>query len=201
MLRLYYTPVACSLSPNIALREAGLPFELDRIDLKTKKAASGKNYLDVNPKGYVPALELDDGRVITEGVAIVQYIADQAPESGLAPPAGTFERVRLQEWLNFIATELHKGMAPAYSPLASDELKQVTRERVGSRLAFLGKQLEGKRYLLGDRFSIADGYAFYAMRLWQRVTKADLPEGLSAYYARIAERPAVKAALAAEGLT
>jgi glutathione S-transferase len=202
MLKLYYAPGACSISPHVALREAGLPFELVRVDFQAgRKLPDGRSFLDVNPKGYVPALGLDDGQVITEGVAIVQYVADLKPEAGLAPPPGTFERVRLQEWLNFIATELHKGISPLFSDKASDEYKAFIRQRVGSRLDFLAKSLEGKKYILGDRFSVADGYALYALRAWKRVGGGELPGGLASYYGRIVERPAVKAALEAENLT
>jgi glutathione S-transferase len=200
MLKLYYAPGACSLSPHIALREAGLEFTLDRVDFgEGRKTSSGKSYFEVNPKGYVPALELADGELITEGAVIVQYIADLKPEAGLAPPAGTLARVRLQEWLNFIATELHKGLSPLFSSVASDAHKQATRERVAGRLAVMAKKLDGKPWLMGEQFSVADGYAFYCLRTWERLTGVE-PPGLSAYQARIASRPAVQAALVAEGL-
>jgi glutathione S-transferase len=202
MLKLYYAPGACSISPHIALREADVPFTLEKVDFKAgKKLSDGRAFLEINPKGYVPALGLDDGQVLTEGVAIVQYVADLKPESGLAPPPGTLERVRLQEWLNFIATELHKGLAPLLSPLASEEFKQATREKVASRLDFVAKGLVGRAFLLGERFTVADGYALYALRAWKRFVKADLPPGLGDYHARIEARPAVKTALQAEGLS
>ncbi|XYI03931.1 glutathione transferase GstA [Sorangium sp. So ce1128] len=202
MFRLYYAPHACSIAVHIALREAGLPFELDQVDfMQGKTTQSGKNLTDISPKGQVPALLLPDGNVLTEGAVIMQYIADQKPEVELAPPAGTFERTRLQEWLNFAATELHKGLSPLFSPLISDEYRQAVKEKVGARFAFLASNLEGKRYLFGDRFTVVDGYIFYSIRTWRRLTKADLPRGLDEYYARIAERPHVKAALEAEGLT
>jgi glutathione S-transferase len=200
MLKLYYARLACSISPHIALREAGLPFELVRVDFKSgKKLPDGSDYGKVNPKGYVPALMLDDGEVLTEGVAIIQYIADLKPESGLAPPPASFERVRLQEWLNFIATELHKGLGLLFSNLASEELKKAATEKLASRLAFLARGIGDKPYLFGDRFSVADGYAFYVIRTWNRVVKRELPAGLTAYHDRIAARPAVQAALVAEG--
>ncbi len=199
MLKLYYTPGACSLSPHIALREAGLPFELHKVDIRAKKVDGGGDYLAVNPKGYVPALVLDGGEVLTEGVAIVQWIADQKPEAKLAPPAGTMERTRLQEWLNFIATELHKGMSPLYAPTATEEFKNALRERLTGRFAVLAKGA-GSGWLMGDRFSVADGYALYTIRSWQRFANAELPADLAAYRDRVADRPAVKAALEAEGL-
>ena len=202
MLKLIYAPGACSLSPHIAFREAGIPFELEKVDfMRGKTLASGGTLSDVNPKGYVPALLLDDGQLLTEGAVLVQYIADMRPESGLAPKNGTFERVRLQEWLNFLATELHKGLGPLFSKDVVDPSRQQVIDKVKGRLAFLAKSLEGKTYLLGDTFTVADGYAFYNLRAWQRSLKQELPEGLVAYYHRIAERPAVRAALEAEGLT
>jgi glutathione S-transferase len=202
MLKLYYASGACSISPHIALREAGLPFSLERVDFKAgKKLENGDDFTTtVNPKGYVPALGLPDGKVLTEGVAIVQYIADQKPESGLAPPAGTWARVELTEWLNFISTELHKGLSPVFSAQASDEYKQAAKDKVASRLKFIAHHLTDKQYLLGDRFSVADGYLFYVLRSWQRFLKQELPDGLSGYYARLAERPSVKESLDAEGI-
>ena len=201
-MKLYYVPQACSISPHIALREAGLKFDLDQLDPRTKKTAGGEDFMVVNPKGYVPALRLDDGAVLTEGQVIVQYIADQKPESGLAPPAGTMARVRLQEWLNYVATELHKGMSPLGSPKAGDEYKEMVKERVRTRLEYMGRHLEGRQYLVGDKFTVADGYAFYALRSWQNRTQADLAEWpfLAQYYDRLGTRPAVQETLEAEGL-
>ena len=202
MLKLYYSPGACSLSPHIALRELGIPFDLEKVDLREKKTASGADYRTINPKGYVPALALDDGRVLTEGVAIIQYLADLAPELHLAPPSGTFERVRFWEWLNFIATELHKGVSPLYRPQATEDLKQFLRERVAQRLAFMGHHLEKNTFLMGERFTVADGYAYYTLRTWTGFLKGELPtQSLVAYFARIGERPSVKAALTAEGFS
>lgn len=205
MLRLYFSPGACSLSPHIALREADLPFELVRVDLRAKLTADGADFRAVNPKGYVPALDLGDGRVLTEGVAIVQWIADQRPDRRLAPQPGSFERYRLQEWLNFIATELHKGMSPLYSQAANEEFKSALRERLTSRFDYLAKAVQsshekGGGWLLGQHFSIGDGYALYAIRSWQRFANAELPAALTAYRDRVQARPAVKAALEAEGL-
>ncbi len=198
-MKLYFTPGACSLSPHVALREAGLAFTLERVDLRAKRTESGGDYLAINPKGYVPALALDDGQVLTEGAVILQYIADQKPEAKLAPRPGTMERYRLQEWLNFIATELHKGMGPMYNPKSNDELKVAVRERVASRLRVLAKHLDDRPYIMGD-FSVADPYAYYTLRIWMRNAPSDLTElpSLKRFFDRVGERPAVKAALAAE---
>jgi glutathione S-transferase len=200
-LTLYYTPGACSLSPHIALREADLEFQLVRVDLRNKKLADGGDWLSVNPKGYVPALRLADGQVLTEGAIIAQYIADQRPEAKLIPPFGTIERYRMLEWMNFLATELHKGMNPLYNVLANDEFKGQLRERLAGRFATVADALKDKPYLGGERFSIADGYAFYNMRSWTHVFKQELrrPE-LVDYYQRVAARPAVAAALEVEGI-
>jgi glutathione S-transferase len=201
-MKLYFSPNACSLSPHIALREANLAFDLVQVDLQAKKLKDGSDYRATNPKGYVPAILLDDGSLLTEGAVIVQYIADKVPQAHLAPPNGTMERYRLQEWLNFIATELHKGVTNLYSQLASEELKQFTRDRVKGRIEHLARSLEGKKFLMGDRFTVADGYAFYALRSWQRLTKTDLSfsRPLADYFKRLAERPSVIAALKAEGI-
>jgi len=203
-VKLYYTPGACSLSPHIALREAGLAFDLEPVDLKIGKLKNGgADFKTVNPKGYVPALTLDDGSLLTEGAVMVQWIADQRPATRLAPPAGTMERVRLQEWLHYIATEIHKGISPLFNPKTPDEIKQATRDRLTERVGYLGRSLEGKSWLMGSAFSVADGYAFYALRSWQNRAGgklADLPN-LKGYFDRIAERPAVKATLQAEGIS
>jgi glutathione S-transferase len=203
-IKLFYTPGACSLSPHIALREAGLPFELVQVDLAAKKTEHGENFLSINPKGYVPALLTSNGELITEGAIIVQYIADQRPESGLAPAHGTPERRRVQEWLHFIATELQKGFAPINNPKSNDELRQVLKDRLYSRFDFLSKSLEGKSYLLGETFTVADGYALYVLRSLRKLegqAAFDQRPVLKAYFERIASRPAVKAALEAEKLT
>src|SRR5689334_15850453 len=154
-MKLFYSPGACSMSPHIALLEAGLPFSLHRVDLKEKTLGSGKDYNDVNGKGYVPALELEDGQVLTEGPAIVQYIADQKPEAGLAPRAGTVERYRLQEWLNFITAELHKPMGSMFNPAQTPEWKEAVKTTLSKRLDWLARQLEGKTYLMGEAFGVA----------------------------------------------
>lgn len=198
-MKLYYSPLACSFSVDIALREAGLAFELERVDTKAKKTASGRPYLEINPKGYVPALELDDGSVITEAAAVLQYVADESRGAELAPRAGTLDRVRLQEWLNWTASELHKSFAPLFDPKLSDERKQEARTEVGRWLDFLEGQLEGREFLLGHSFSVADAYC-YAVLNWTRFTGIALQghPHVAAYLARIAERPAVKEAFAAE---
>jgi len=201
--KLYYTPGACSLSPHIALREADLPFELVQVDLAEKKLKSGGSFLSINPKGYVPALGVDDGRVLTEGAILVQWIADQRPDKNLAPKAGTPERQKLQEWLHFIATELHKGFGPVNNPKINDEAKSFFKNRLLSRFEFLTRSLEGKQYLLGDAFSVADGYAYYTLRNLKKLDPSVI-EGspiLKAYFERVGQRPAVRAALQAEGLS
>ena len=199
-MKLYYSPGACSLSPHIVLRELGLPFTLERVDFKTGKTASGSDFKAINPKGYVPALELDDKQVLTEGPAIVQYLADRVPDQGLAPAPGSFDRVRLQEWLTFIGTELHKSFSPLFRP-GPDETKAAAKQRIRNWLDWLEPQLGARPYLLGDRISVADIY-LWVVTGWSAYV--DLPlEGwpnLVAWRSRIAGRPAVQAALQAEGL-
>jgi len=200
--KLYYSPGACSISPHIALRETQVPFDLVRVDLRTKKTADGGDYKAINPKGYVPALGLPDGDTLTEGVAIVQYIADQNPNSKLAPKAGTRERYHLAEMLNFISTELHKGISPLFNPTIGDEYKTSLKERLALRWGFFASSVRKSPWLFGDQFTVADGYAYYVMRAWQKFLKEDLvrwPE-LVDYYARIGARPSVVAAIAAEGI-
>ncbi|HJZ86760.1 MAG TPA: glutathione transferase GstA [Polyangia bacterium] len=201
-MKLYFTPGACSLSPHIALREANLPFELEKVDLGAKRTKSGADYKAISPKGYVPALQLDDGQVLTEGPAIVQYIADRKPESKLAPQAGTLERYRLQEWLNFISTEVHKTFSPLFNPKLPEETRQMFKQRLAQRFDFLEQNLDGKSFLLGDTFTVADGYVFVVMR-WAPPQGFDLGRwpNLKAYVERIAARPAVRAALEVEGLS
>lgn len=200
-MKLYYSPGTCSLSPHIALRAAALPFELVKVDLATRKAANGENFLAVNPKGYVPALELDDGNVLTEGVAIVQYIADRAPNAKLAPAANTMERYRLIEWMNYLTSEIHKGFSPLFNPKLSDETKTILREALARRFDYLSTRLSDRPYLLGDGFSVADGYLF-TMLGWCRLTDIDLLKWpvLAAYVERIGKLPAVREAMKAEGL-
>ncbi len=201
MTKLYYSPGACSLSPHIALREAGLPFQLVLASTKTHKLADGTDFYGINPKGYVPLLELDSGERISEGPVIVQYIADQAPASGLAPAAGTMARYRLMEWLNFITTELHKGFSPLFNPAMPEEGKALSRTKLGERFAWVDSQLEGRSYLMGDGFTVADGYLF-TVAGWGRLVGVDLSgfANLQAFLARVAARPAVQEAMKAEGL-
>lgn len=200
-MKLYYSPGACSLSPHIVLREAGLPFDLEKVDLKSKRTETGADFLAVNPKGYVPALRLDDGSVLTEGPAIVQYLADRAPDSGLAPAAGTPERYRLMEWLNFISTELHKSFGALFNPEMPDAWKTWVRGLLGRRLDFVAAQLGDRSYLMGETFSVADAYLFTILG-WGRWVDVDIGRWsvLETYSGRIAGRQAVHAALVAEGL-
>lgn len=198
-MKLYYAPFACSLSPHIALREAGLTFDLSRVDLRAGKTFDGEDYSALNPKGYVPALKLDNGELLTEGPAIVQYIADLAPSAKLAPAPGSFERVRLQEWLNFISTEIHKAFSPLFSPTLQEPAREQALTRIKRRIAHAEERLKGNPYLLGADFSVADIYLFTVLR-WAKGVRLDLAPftAVSAYLARIAERPAVVAALAFE---
>lgn len=200
-MKLYYSPGACSLSPHIVAREAGFPIELVKVDLKAHQTADGRDYYQINPRGYVPALELDDGTLLREGPAIVQYLADQAPNSGLAPAAGTLERVRLQEWLTFIGTEVHKMFGWLFNPKAPEEAKNIVREKIAGRFADIDKHLAGKAYLLGDKFSAADAYLFVTLN-WANLFKVDLEPypNLKAYHQRVRARPKVQEALRAEGL-
>jgi glutathione S-transferase len=200
-MKLYYSPGACSLSPHIALAEAGLAYNVEKVDLKTKKTESGADFFAINAAGYVPALVLDNGEVLTEGPAIVQYIADLAPTKKLAPPAGSFERVRLQEVLNFISTELHKSFSPLFNPATPEESKTAARALIGRRLDLIEQKLAGRDYLMGD-FSVADAYLF-TVTSWGRMVGVDIKEGrprLGEYWSRVMARPAVKQAMTEEGL-
>ena len=200
-MKLYYSPGACSLSPHIALEESGLAYEAIAAPTKTHKLADGTDYYSINPLGYVPLLVLDDGRQLREGPAIVQFIADQAPDKQLAPANGTFERAKLQEWLNFIGTELHKGSSPLFNPATPAEYKSMVIARLGERLKFTDGLLADRQFVLGDRFSVADGYLFTVTN-WAQPLGIDLSPypNLVAYRARIGARPAVIAAMRAEGL-
>ena len=200
-MKLYYAPGACSLSPHIVARETGLPIELVKVDLKAHQTADGRDYYRVNPRGYVPALELDDGTLLREGPAIVQYLADRAPDTGLAPPAGTLERVRLQEWLTFIGTELHKQFSWFFNPKAPEEARDIVRGKIITRFAELEQHFASNAWLMGDRFSVADAYLFVMLR-WAEMFKIDLASypNLGAYRERVAQRPKVQEALRAEGL-
>ena len=200
-MKLYYSPGACSLSPHIVLREAGLAFEPVLASTKTHKLQDGTDYYTINPKGYVPLLELDGGERLTEGPAIVQYVADQVPDKGLAPAAGTMARYRLQEWLNFITSELHKTFSPLFNPAMPEEAKAVFRKKLVDRFTWVDGQLAGKNYLMGENFSVADAYLFTVTN-WAGVVGVDIAAlgNLGAFMARMRERPAVQAALKAEGL-
>jgi glutathione S-transferase len=200
-MKLYFSPGACSLSPHIALREAGLPVELVKVDLRAKTLSDGSDFRAVNQKGYVPAIQLPDGSLLTEGPAIVQYIADQAPQSGLAPAAGTLERYRLQETLNYISTELHKSFSPLFNPNAPEEWKAQVKTMLAARFDLLSARLDGQSYLFGEQFTVADGYLFTVLN-WTRLVGIDLSAWpvLTAFQKRVVSRPAVQAALAAEGL-
>ena len=198
-MKLYYAPHACSLAPHIVLRELDLPFELIRVDNRTKQTASGADFLAINPKGYVAALQLDNGEVLTEGPAILHYLADLRPEMNLAPANGTFERVRLQEWLNFVSTEVHGGLGWLFNVQFPEEVKALIKQKLFKRFAVLCRTLERQDYLLAGGFSIADAYLFTVLR-WAPLFAIDLDEwpALAAFQARIDQRSAVKAALAAE---
>jgi glutathione S-transferase len=200
-MKLYFSPGACSLSPHIALREAGLDFTLEKTDLKSKQTASGGDIRQANPKGMVPALELDDGDVLTEGPAIVQFIADRNPGAHLAPPAGTIARYHLMEWLNFITSELHKTYTPLFNPAAPEEYKQMARETLAKRYAFVNEKLAGKSYLMGEQFTVADGYLFTVTN-WARIVKFDLTPypNVVAFQDRVRHRPHVVEAMKAEGM-
>ena len=200
-MKLYYSPGACSLSPHIVLREAGLAFTPVLSSTKTHKLADGTDFYSINPKGYVPLLELDDGQRLSEGPAIVQYIADQVPASKLAPAAGTMARYRLMEWLNFITSELHKGFSPLFNPATPEDYKPLARTRLDSRFAWVDSQLEGKSFLTGEQFCVADAYLF-TVAGWGKHVGVDIAPlaHLSAFMARVAARPAVQEALKAEGL-
>ncbi|WP_225782062.1 glutathione transferase GstA [Xenophilus sp. Marseille-Q4582] len=200
-MKLYYSPGACSLSPHIALYEAGIACEAVLASTKSHKLQDGTDYYSINPLGYVPLLELDDGTRLREGPAIVQYIADLAPTKNLAPANGTLARYRLQEWLTFIGTEIHKGFSPLFNPKMPEEAKTLAKEKLAQRYEWLNGQLEGKEWLSGEHFSVADGYLFTVTN-WAKPTGLDLSPypHVQAWHARVAARPAVQAAMKAEGL-
>jgi glutathione S-transferase len=200
-MKLYYSPGACSLSPHIALLEAGLPYDLVKVDLRAKKLENGDDYLQVNPKGQVPALSLDSGELVTEGPVIVQMIADKAPGKNLAPARDSAERYKLLEWLNFITGELHKNFSPLFNPAIPDEVKNVFRDRLMSKFKYIDAQLAGRDYLMGKQFSVADGY-LYTMLRWADGHKFDLAglKNLMAFKERVGARPKVQEALTKEGL-
>ena len=200
-MKLYYSPGACSLAPHIALREAGHDFELERVDIPNKKTASGDDYWEINPKGYVPALKLDDGDVLTEVGVILQYIADQNQAAHLAPAIGTHDRYHLMEWLNFIATEVHKQIGALFNPKMTQEMKAVQLGTIERRMNALDKMLAGKEYLMGDHYSVADAYLFTIMR-WAEKLSIDIAKWphVAAVNARVGARAKVIEAMTAEGL-
>ena len=200
-MKLYFSPGACSLSPHIILHETGLPFTTEKVDLASKKTASGADFAGINPKGYVPALETDEGVLLTEGPAIVQYLADKVPAKNLAPAIGSIERYQMMGWLNYIGTEIHKNYSPLFNPAGSDESKQNAKASLAKRYAYIERMLEGREYLVGDQFSVADGYLFVVTN-WAGFLKLDMSAfpNSGAFQKRIGSRPAVQQAMKAEGL-
>ncbi|MCA1401847.1 glutathione transferase GstA [Bradyrhizobium sp. BRP56] len=201
-MKLYYTPGACSLSPHIALLEAGLPYDLVKVDLRAKKLENGDDFLQVNPKGQVPALALDTGEMVTEGPIIIQMIADKAADKRLAPARDSNERYKLLEWLNYTTTELHKNLGPMFSPVLADDAKAFFKDRAMGKFKYVESQLAGRDYLMGNQFTVADGYLF-TMIMWAQdrlgFDLSGLPN-VTAYKARVAARPKVQEALKKEGL-
>jgi glutathione S-transferase len=200
-MKLYYAPGACSLSPHIVAREAGINVELKKVNTKDKSMDGGGDFWQVNAKGYVPTLELDNGDKLTEGPAIVQYLADQKPESNLAPKAGTMDRYRVQEWLNFLTSEIHKSFSPLFRPNTPEDYKPIAKENLGKRFDYLDKHLATNDYLMGKNFTVADAYLF-VLTTWTKPTQIDLGKwpNLQKYNQRVAARPKVKEAMQAEGL-
>jgi len=200
-MKLYYSPGACSLSPHIVLNEGGFTYDTERVDLASGKTETGADYRAVNPNGYVPTLLFDDGQVLTEGPAIVQYLAELVPEKRLAPPAGTMERYRLMEWLNFISTELHKAFGALFNPKAPQDWKDIVKAQIIRRIEHASQRLAGKTYIMGDDFTVADAYLFTVLG-WGKYVGIELTPWptLTAYLGRVAARPAVQATLKAEGL-
>lgn len=201
-MKLYYKPGACSLASHIALHEIGAPFEIEAVDTATGRTATGADFRAINPKGYVPALQIDDTDALTEGAAILQYLADSAPDAGLSPPAGTMARARMLEHLTFVSSELHKAFGPLFDDAATDPDKARARTKVEARLAHVETILaDQRRYLVQDRFSIADAYLFVTAN-WANFTGIDLGAWphLDAYVKRVAHRPATRSAMQAEGL-
>lgn len=201
-MKLYYAPGACSLAPHIALRETGAAFDLEKVDLAKKQTAGGEDFTRINPKGYVPALRLDDGEILTEVAVILQYLADRKPEAALAPAAGSMQRYRLMEWLNFVSSEIHKQFGPLFNPQITPEWKANQFNVLGRRFDYLSERLNRQPYLMGERFSVADAYLFTVLN-WNSYVGMDMGKWpkLQAYLARVAERPAVREALRAEGLS
>jgi glutathione S-transferase len=201
-MKLYYAPNTCSLSPHIVAAEAGIPLDLEKVDLGTRRTEAGADYRAVSPLGYVPALRLDNGEVLVEGAAIVQYLADRAPSSKLAPPPASFERVRLQEWLSFIGTELHKSFSPwLFNPEVGAAAQAYAKTRIADRFAFIERRLADSPYLMGDTFTVADAYCFTIVG-WSKFVRIDLAPypNLRRYIDRIAARPKVREAMQAQGM-
>lgn len=200
-MELFYSPGACSLSPHIVAKEANLSIKLRKVDFATKTFEGGGSFLDVNPKGSVPAIRLEDGRVLTEGPAIVQYLADLKPDTGLAPKAGTWERYKLQEWLNFITSDLHKSFGPLFNKSSSQDWKDAAVANLKKRFDWLTAQWKDKSYLTGETFTVADAYLFTVLN-WTAHVSIDLGAwpALKAYHARVAARPKVREAMTEEGL-
>ncbi len=200
-MKLYYSPGACSLAPHIVLRELGLPFETVQVDLKTHKLASGADYYQINPKGYVPALQLDDGSLFTEDAAILQYLADRKPEAGLLGASGSMERYRAIEWLTFISSELHKGFSPLFNGDMPEAAKKIFLDKLKNRFALLDKHLASHEFLMGKKFTVADAYAFTILN-WKNFLNVDLSpwKNIEAYMNRVATRPKVRETMHAEKL-
>ena len=200
-MKLYYAPGACSLAAHIAAREAGLPIDIEKVDLGAKKTASGDDYMRINPKGYVPAVRLDDGSILTEAAAVLQYIGDRNPDAGLIPAAGSNERYRLIEWLTFISSEVHKGFGPLWYPKTPEETKRQVKEKLAQRLGFVESRLGSSGFLTGERFTVADAYLFTVVN-WAGMLAVDLSAfpKLQEYQKRVAARPKVQEAMKAEGL-
>jgi glutathione S-transferase len=200
-MKLYYSPGTCALSPHIVADELSLPLKLIKVDLKSKRTEDGEEFTKINPNGYVPALVLEDGRQLTEGPAIVQYLADLKPEHHLVPPAGSFERYRLQQWLNFITSEIHKGFSPLFNPTFPEDAKQVVKNQLASRIGTVADHLAQQPYLLGEQFTVADAYLFVTLG-WCPHVGIDLSQWpvLKSYYEKIAGRPAVRKAMQEQGL-
>ncbi len=200
-MKLYFSPGACSLAPHIILREAGAKFDLEQVDNKAKKTKSGTDFWQTNPKGYVPVLELDDGQRLTENPAILQYIADQHPNSGLVPPCGSFERYRVQEWLNFVTSEIHKTFGPLFKDTTPEEYKTISKENLSKRYGFLEKHFASHQFLHGEKFGIADSYLFVVTNWLGRFgLNIEKWPDVNAYHRRILARPKVQEAMQAEGL-
>jgi len=201
-MKLYYTPGACSMAPHIVLREASFIFALEQVDLVKKRTAAGQDYYQINPKGYVPALRLDNGQILTEVAVILQYLADRKPEAGLAPEPGSMERYRMMEWLNYLATEVHKQIGPLFNPQIPAEWRENQLAVLDRRFELVAEALKDKQYILGEKFTVADAY-LYTLLTWTRFLKIDLGKwpALKDYVARVAARPTIREVMKAEGLT